>query len=72
MYCCEECYPCCDYCIHVIQEKDAVDGKYVNVRNLGCDYHSDAHHQALARGGHYCRDFECIYFDQKEKKNESR
>lgn len=72
MKCDEICYPCCDMCVHVVQEKDAVDGKYVNTRNIGCGYHSGAHYQALARGSHYCRDFVCIYADQKEKKNESR
>ena len=71
MLICENCYPDCLHCIYSIQNKIAKDGKYVDVHVVGCSFNSDAHHQSLAKGRHYCKDFKCIFLAQKEKENES-
>lgn len=58
---CKDCYPDCLHCRFAILDKTAENGKYIDIRVTGCGLHSDAHHQNLAIGRHYCKDFDCPF-----------
>ena len=69
---CKDCYPDCIHCKHSIQDKTAKDGKYIHIAVIGCSLHSDQNHQELAKGRHYCRDFDCPFANPEgESKYES-
>ena len=61
--CSNECSPCCDFCIYARHIVKFINGKTIKIGVEGCDKYSDEHHQSMARGLGYCKDFYC------EKKN---
>lgn len=61
---CQDCYPDCFCCEHSIKDMYAANGRYVNIKVIGCGLHSDTLHQSLAQNRDYCKDFSCAY---KEK-----
>lgn len=68
--CNPECLPCCDFCVHVIQDEETLpDGRKVTYGPIGCSLHKDKEHQEIAEWDGYCEDFHC--FRVKEKDNET-
>ena len=58
--CNDDCIPCCDFCIHVIQHMEEINGKMVGLGPIGCKLHNDEEHQDLAVWCSYCDDFHCF------------
>lgn len=55
--CCEECIPCCDFCIfarHGDWERDGTTGP------IGCLKHSEYEYQVIAQECGCCDDFWCF------------
>ena len=57
--CCKDCYPHCDFCIYSNYYYLEQNKERIKVAVEGCKLHPDEHHQSLARGLHYCKDFHC-------------
>lgn len=57
--CCKDCSPCCAFCIYVRRKEIFANGVKVSAIVDGCKKHSDEHHQSMARGLGYCKDFHC-------------
>lgn len=58
--CNKDCIPCCDFCIHSIQEIGEINGKIATLGPIGCKPHPDKEHQDYAKGCYYCEDFYCF------------
>jgi hypothetical protein len=58
--CCEECIPCCDYCIHAIPEYFEKNGRVITDGPIGCILHCDEEHQYIADSDGCCEDFHCF------------
>lgn len=61
--CCKDCSPCCAFCIYVRRKEIFANGVKVSAIVDGCKKHSDEHHQSMARGLGYCKDFHCCKVD---------
>ena len=61
--CCKECYPCCDFCIYAKHFYIIVNTRKIKAGVEGCKKHMDEHHQSMARGLGYCKDFHCFDAD---------
>lgn len=62
--CSKGCFPCCDFCLHVIYEEwDDEKGHHVGGPEK-CSLHSDIEHQEIAESDGYCEDFHCHLADQ--------
>lgn len=58
--CDDNCVPCCDFCLHAINDEwDENGGHYVG-GPIGCALHNDAEHQEIADWNGKCDDFHCI------------
>lgn len=58
--CNKDCIPCCDFCIHVIQHVEEINGKMVGLGPIGCKLHEDEEHQNIAKSCYYCEDYHCF------------
>ena len=58
--CCKECCPCCDFCIWAKHYYITMNGKTIRSGVEGCKKYIDEHHQSMARGLGYCKDFYCF------------
>ena len=65
--CSDTCNPCCAFCIYVKRSLFFINNKCVKATIEGCKKHSDEHHQSMAQGLGYCKDFYCI--NAREKNN---
>ena len=67
--CCKDCYPHCDFCIYSNYYYLEQNKERIRVVVEGCKLHPDEHHQSLARGLHYCKDFHCykVETDNREE-----
>lgn len=65
--CCKDCYPHCDFCIYSKYHYLEQNKERVKVAVEGCKLHSDKHHQSLAIGLHYCKDFHCYRVKEEEE-----
>lgn len=63
--CDKHCIPCCDFCVHAIQEMGKINGKMVTLGPIGCKLHSDKEHQDYAKSCYYCEDFYCFYANKE-------
>ena len=63
--CCEECIPCCDYCVEAKHVWIDINGKKVKIAPEGCNKHPEEHYQSMARSCGYCRDFHCVNAEVK-------
>ena len=65
---CKDCYPCCDHCSYAKFIVAFKNGEFIRKDVDGCSKHPDEHHQWMARGLGYCKDFKCFEKDgQKEE-----
>lgn len=67
--CCKDCYPHCDFCIYSNYYYLEQNKERINVCVEGCKLHSDEHHQSLAQGLHYCKDFHCYKVDNNKEEH---
>ena len=58
--CSNDCIPCCDFCIHAIQEKMPWDKDVATGGPIGCKLHVDKEHQDIAESCGCCEDFHCF------------
>lgn len=56
---CKECAPSCEFCIYAKRQYLLINEIKVKTTIEGCNEHSDEHHQSMARGLGYCKDFHC-------------
>lgn len=64
--CCEECYPCCDFCgraRHGDLDRDGTTGP------IGCKKHPDEEHQEIAMNCGFCDDFKCFMIKENTIEN---
>ena len=63
--CDQICSPCCDFCIYADHAYLFIEGTAIKCGVKGCKKHPDEHHQSMAQGLGYCKDFYCFNMEEK-------
>lgn len=58
--CTDDCFPCCDFCIHV--EHEYINRGEIKIKSapINCNLHNDIEHKEIADADGYCKDFICF------------